>query len=76
MSVEILPIKRFYLEIPKILGTKRPYPLWVLTEEQYETHENKATLVEIGTANPNLDDSMEWEITGVKRVDLVKMGAV
>jgi hypothetical protein len=71
--VEQIPLRKFYLALGNVLGTRVPQTLLVLTEEEAEIYRREACLIEIGEAHSDLALGIVWEVTGIRRADIADL---
>lgn len=63
--------RKLYLIPGKTMGMHVPQTLVALNEKELEEHKRIFTLViEIGTAHPDLAIGIEWEVLGIRRLDI------
>lgn len=66
--------RKLYLIPGEIMGMKVPQTLVALDEREFEEYKKSHPLiVELGTAHPDLAVGIEWEVTGIRRLDIVNL---
>jgi hypothetical protein len=66
--------KKLYLIPGKVMGMHVPMTLVSLDSRDLEKYRRLHSMVlEIGDAHPDLPEGIEWEVRGIRRVDVVNL---
>lgn len=66
--------RKLYLIPGKTMGMQVPQTLVALDENELEEYKKfYALIIEIGTAHADLASGIEWEVYGVRRIDIANL---
>ena len=72
--VEPSGLKKLYLIPGELLGMHIPQRLVALNERELEEYKQlHKVIIELGTAHPDLAAGVEWDVTGIRRLDIAKL---
>ena len=66
--------RKLYLIPGETMGMKIPQTLVALTEQEFEEYKQAHNvIIELGTAHPDLMVGIEWDVTGIRRLDIANL---
>ena len=66
--------RKLYLIPGETMGMHIPQTLVSLNEQEFEEYKKSNTvIIELGDAHPDLVPGVEWEVTGIRRLDIANL---